>query len=74
MPAERTTMRQVRDLRLKFVGGVPSRELLIFARCARRIALAAGANGGVRDARASPCIERPSRSALRRLVMHHGRD
>ena len=31
MPAERTTMRQVREiLRLKFVGGVPSREI---ARC-----------------------------------------
>ena len=28
MPAERTTMRQVREvLRLKFVGGVPTREI-----------------------------------------------
>ena len=35
MPAERTTMRQVREvLRLKFVGGVPTREI------ARRIGLA----------------------------------
>src|SRR5437867_4452956 len=36
MPAERTTMRQVREvLRLKFVGGVPTREI------ARRIGVAA---------------------------------
>ena len=36
MPAERTTMRQVREvLRLKFVGGVPIREI------ARRIGVAA---------------------------------
>ena len=36
MPAERTTMRQVREiLRLKFVGGVPSREI------ARRVGVAA---------------------------------
>jgi transposase len=36
MPAERATMRQVREvLRLKFVGGVPSREI------ARRIGVAA---------------------------------
>ena len=35
MPAERTTMRQVREvLRLKFVGGVPTREI------ARRIGVA----------------------------------
>jgi hypothetical protein len=35
MPAERTTMRQVREvLRLKFVGGVPTREI------ARRIGIA----------------------------------
>ena len=35
MPAERTTMRHVREvLRLKFVGGVPSREI------ARRIGIA----------------------------------
>ncbi len=36
MPAERTTMRHVREvLRLKFVGGVPTREI------ARRIGVAA---------------------------------
>ena len=36
MPAERTIMRQVREvLRLKFVGGVPTREI------ARRIGVAA---------------------------------
>jgi transposase-like protein len=36
MPAERTTMRQVREvLRLKFVGGVPTREI------GRRIGVAA---------------------------------
>ena len=36
MPAERTTMRQVREvLRLKFVGGVPTREI------ARRLGVAA---------------------------------
>jgi transposase len=36
MPAERTTMRQVREVhRLKFVGGVPTREI------ARRIGVAA---------------------------------
>ncbi len=36
MPVERTTMRQVREvLRLKFVGGVPTREI------ARRIGVAA---------------------------------
>ena len=35
MPAERTSMRQVREvLRLKFVGGVPTREI------ARRIGVA----------------------------------
>jgi hypothetical protein len=39
MPAERTTMRQVREvLRLKFVGGVPTREI------ARRIGVAASGN------------------------------
>src|SRR5215468_11858103 len=35
MPAERTTMRHVREVRLKFVGGLPTREI------ARRIGVAA---------------------------------
>jgi hypothetical protein len=45
MPAERTTMRQVREvLRLKFVGGVPTREI------ARRIGVAAStARTTIRD-------------------------
>ena len=64
MPAERTTMRQVREiLRLKFVGGVPSREI------ARRVGVAAST---VRvtikrfQAAASPCWAPPTSPMRRR--------
>jgi hypothetical protein len=56
MPAERTTMRHVREvLRLKFVGGVPTREI------ARRIGVAASTVRATLLRRAPVAPSRPGR-------------
>src|SRR3954468_14730261 len=62
MPAERTIMRQVREvLRLKFVGGVPIREI------ARRVGVAASVMVTRRKKRKSLSTPHSGRSAPRRM-------